>query len=278
MISVVLAAYNGEKFIKDQLFSILNQSYPVDEIIVMDDKSNDHTLTCVEEVIVANKTSAKISVFVNDNNLGYIRNFYEGIAKARGDYIFLSDQDDLWAVDKVKKMLEAMQTIKAEVLCSNFCLIDSEGNKLEREIIVPKFVKNAGSGVSKIAFLPLLFGNVAQGCTYCFTRKIQQIYINVACENVIHDYQIMLIGSALEKAFFINEPLIYYRLHGANQVGFSEKKNLRHIKLRAKFRKPKIAVLLKKIRNYIDVPHYVISMLILYLRLPVWKAVVKNII
>ena len=173
-------------------------------------------------------------------------------------------------------MIECMKLNDIDVLCSNFSLIDSTGAPYEENAILPSYLRNAGEGLSRIEFLPLLFGNIAQGCTYCLTKKIQQIYLEVDCRNVIHDYQIMLIGAALGKAFFLNETLIKYRLHGSNQVGFAQKKSLKHVKMHPCFKKPKVAEFLCSLKKVVVVPNYKLAMLILYLRLPVWRAVLNR--
>lgn len=273
MTSVVIATYNGERYIIEQIESILAQTVPIDEIVICDDMSTDKTVELLQEYIAKNACEKFIKLFVNKENMGYTRNFYNGISKSRGKVVFLADQDDIWEPNKVERMLATMHTYHAEVLCSNFSLIDACGKIYPGKVNIPDFVKNAPEGVSKIEFLPLLFGNVAQGCTYCFTEKVKNVYLSADYDEIIHDYQIMLIGSIMGGAYFLNEKLIRYRLHGKNNIGFSDKKTLKHIDFKLKLKKPKVAGFMDCVKNEIDIPHYITAQAVLYLKLPVWKAV-----
>lgn len=276
MTSVVIATYNGERYIIEQIESILAQTVPVDEVVICDDMSTDKTVELVQAYIAQNACEKLIKLSVNKENTGYIRNFYSGIRKTRGKVIFLADQDDIWEPNKVERMLAIMHEYHAEVLCSNFSLIDAGGKTYLAKVNVPRFVQNTPEGVSKIEFLPLLFGNVAQGCTYCFTEKVKNVYLSADYHEIIHDYQIMLIGSIMDSAYFLNEKLIRYRLHGKNNIGFTDKKTLKHIDFRLRLKKPKVAGFIDCVKNEIDIPHYMIAQAVLYLKLPVWKAVLNR--
>jgi glycosyltransferase involved in cell wall biosynthesis len=102
-ISVVVCTYNGEKFIKEQIFSILRQSVRIDEIIVCDDGSSDNTIAYVKEILNIYNIASKI--IINDQNLGISKNFENGIKHTSGSIIFLSDQDDIWMPNKIEKHL-----------------------------------------------------------------------------------------------------------------------------------------------------------------------------
>lgn len=276
MVSVVLTTYNGEKYIREQLKSILNQTCCVNEIIVCDDNSSDNTVKIINELTKEYENQCSISIHVNKRNIGYVKNFYQAIKMSSGDYMFLSDQDDIWMCDKVDRMLNIMKETQADVLCSNFKLIDSNGDPLQKEMLIPNFVKYAKTGITQINLVPLLFGNVAQGCSYCFTKKVKDIYIRANFDSIIHDYQIMLIGAALGKAFFINEKLFMYRIHENNSVGFSSEKNLKHIDFKVRIKKPKVVAYLSLIKKDIRIPNYYLCFIILYLKLPVIRAVFRR--
>ena len=122
LISVVLALYNGEKYIKEQLVSIINQTKPVQEIVICDDCSTDKSIDIVQE-LKEMTLGISFKIIQNKKNLGYIRNFHEGISASKGDFIFLADQDDIWMPDKVEVMLRFMKESNATLACSNFSLI-----------------------------------------------------------------------------------------------------------------------------------------------------------
>jgi len=104
-VSVVLGTYNGEAYLREQLDSVLAQTYPSLEIITIDDGSSDTTVAILKEYAARD---TRIKVVVNEQNLGFIRNFEKGCSLAAGRWISLCDQDDYWLPDKIKKMVEAI--------------------------------------------------------------------------------------------------------------------------------------------------------------------------
>ena len=111
MISVCLATYNGEKFITRQLDSLVNQLTESDQIIVVDDGSKDQTVDLIKE-----KYGDRVQIHVNDKNVGAIKNFEKAISLAKGDILFLCDQDDIWEDHKVKKVLLAFNDQRADLV------------------------------------------------------------------------------------------------------------------------------------------------------------------
>ncbi|KGH55587.1 hypothetical protein X466_05890 [Oenococcus oeni S25] len=104
-ISVVVAAYNGEEFIKDQLQSIVNQSVRPDEIVITDDGSSDQTLDILHDFSKKISDDIKVRIISNHSEHGFVKNFFNGIFNATGDIIFLSDQDDIWEKNKIEAYL-----------------------------------------------------------------------------------------------------------------------------------------------------------------------------
>lgn len=104
-VSVVMTTYNGEKYIREQLDSIIAQTYPIYELIIQDDGSTDRTVEiCREDA----KRYAFIHVYQNEHNLGCDKNFETAAMRATGDYVALSDQDDIWFKDKIAKQVAAI--------------------------------------------------------------------------------------------------------------------------------------------------------------------------
>lgn len=118
MISVCMATYNGEKYIKDQLLSILKQISSNDEIIISDDLSEDKTIEIIESL-----NDSRIKLFLNKER-GYTNNFQNAIQQASGDYIFLSDQDDIWIDNKLEVMVEKL--LKYDFVVSDAKIVDSQ--------------------------------------------------------------------------------------------------------------------------------------------------------
>jgi len=102
-VSVVICTYNGEKYLKEQLDSIFNQTYPIAEVIAQDDESSDKTLEILNDYA---QKHPEMKVFVNkDHALGLNSNFFNAFRKCTGDYIAISDQDDIWELDKIENQM-----------------------------------------------------------------------------------------------------------------------------------------------------------------------------
>ena len=124
-ISVVMAVYNGEKYIEEQLMSILSQSIMPDELIIQDDGSSDSTTDKIQSI--TEKSDVSVKLIKNKENLGFSKNFITAISAASGEYIFLSDQDDIWKKDRIKRALSVMEDNKNILaLSSAFDLIDED--------------------------------------------------------------------------------------------------------------------------------------------------------
>jgi glycosyltransferase involved in cell wall biosynthesis len=265
MISVAMTTYNGEKYIYEQITSILNQSFPVDEIVICDDGSCDHTTDIIRKF-----NDRRIHLICNVNNIGYLNNFYKAIGLTKGDYVFLCDQDDIWEIDKVRKILFVMKSTNCTAACSDFCLIDKYGVKIldaKTKYSMNPFLEKNHLQLENMSFNTFIFGNVCPGCTYCITSLVREKYLKIQNETVIHDLQIMMISALLGKVVFINDPLVLYRIHDDNAVGFSSIK--RQISLHKKIKKvPAMVQLIKDIDEEIHIPNKMLYLFLYYARIP----------
>lgn len=276
MISIAIATYNGEKYIKKQIESILAQSEKVDEIVICDDCSNDSTVQIIKEIMQNNNDTVKL--FENNENIGYSKNFRQAVEKCNGDYIFFSDQDDIWENNKVEKYIDIMNDADVNVICSDYKLIDEKDELLDKSLFAINNKVKTNKRISKVSTYKLLFGNVSPGCTYCFKKSIKDLFLREENEEVIHDYAIALLGSLNNGLVYLNEKTIKYRIHDQNSIGIKkadEKKQVVDINNRNK--KPYI---LKYLENYYDLMtkrKRLAVKIILYLRLPLIKIAFKNI-
>lgn len=202
-ISVCLSTYNGERFIKEQLDSILCQIDEYDEIIISDDNSTDNTLAVINEI-----QDTRIKIFRNLERRGVIGNFQNAIAKASHNIIFLCDQDDIWREDKVSVMLQQFEDPKITLVLSNALYIDQDGKSLNSVFFDKPVPEN-----SQIRhFIKPLF----LGCAIAFKRdsvpKVFPIPENVP----MHDWWIGALHMYYGRVKFINQNLIYYRRHDKN--------------------------------------------------------------
>jgi glycosyltransferase involved in cell wall biosynthesis len=196
-----MATYNGEKYILGQIKSILDQLSPDDEIIVSDDSSTDNTLT-----IIKSFNDSRIKVFNNINNSGPVGNFENALVNAKGQYMFLADQDDIWLSEKLNKHLVLHG--KYDLVISDAEVIDGDEN-----IIYPSFFKERGS---KPGLLNNLIKNSYLGCCMSFNRKIVNYALPFPSGIHMHDWWIGLVAERKGKVFFCNERLMRYVRHGNN--------------------------------------------------------------
>lgn len=200
-ISVCMATYNGAKFIKRQLLSILHQLNDNDEIIISDDNSSDNTLT-----IVRSLGDNRIKVSTNQGRPGPLGNFEYAIKQAEGDFILLADQDDEWLPDKVSTLRALLQNY--DVVLSD-CQVVNEKN----EVIYPSFFVHRNS---KPGFWHNLLKNSYIGCCMAFRREILTYVLPFPPKIHMHDWWIGLLVETKGRVYFHTQPLIYYIRHGSN--------------------------------------------------------------
>lgn len=241
-LSVALCTYNGSKYIEKQLDSILNQNnFKIDEIVICDDNSTDTTLEILDTY--QKKHPNVFSIHKNKVNLGSTKNFEKAISLCAGDFIFLSDQDDIWKEDKVKKTL-AIFDLKptAEGVFSNADMIDKDDNPIPALTIWDSVFFLEKELPKPIDFFDVISknGNVVTGATLCI-KNIVKNFILPFTNDVLHDEKIANILALRNSLFYSTENLISYRIHDKQQVGM---KNIN--KLITKNRLKRIALDLEK--------------------------------
>jgi glycosyltransferase involved in cell wall biosynthesis len=201
LISVCIPTYNGEKFLKQQLDSILNQSVPVDEIIISDDSSTDKTI----EIIKSYKDNC-IKLLENQNFKSPIFNLENALRNVTGDYIFLADQDDIWHSDKVKIVLGHLKN--HNLIITDCDLIDEDNNVLASSFFA---IANSGKG-----FFKNFIQNTYLGCCMAFDKKLLNYVLPFPKGIAMHDIWIGLNAEFVSSIYFCNIPLGSYRRHGNN--------------------------------------------------------------
>jgi glycosyltransferase involved in cell wall biosynthesis len=196
-----MATYNGEKYIKEQIDSILVQLGENDEIIVSDDGSTDNTIEIIESY-----QDSRIKIFRNSfKNL--ILNFEFTLNKAKGDFIFLSDQDDVWLLNKVEVNLGYL--IKNDIVVSNCKVVNQD-----LEVINKSFFQLNNS---KQGLISNLIKNSYLGCCLAFRKEILGKALPFPKNIPMHDIWLGFVSELFFKPKFIEEPLMLYRRHGANE-------------------------------------------------------------
>jgi glycosyltransferase involved in cell wall biosynthesis len=212
LVSIAMATYNGEHYVAQQLDSILNQTYKNLEIVIVDDHSNDGTYAILQEY--ANKYH-NIILVRNIANLGVSQSFSKCLSMTNGDFIALSDQDDVWFKDKI------------EVLVDNIgdnMLIHSDDVVVDNNLHVlyeSHFAMSKNPNWQQ--FNDYLVNVNVTGCTVLVSRKLLDIALPIPKEFVIHDWYLAIIAAYYNKIKLLNKPLLYYRQHNNNVSGVRKK-------------------------------------------------------
>lgn len=203
MISVCLTTYNGENYIKQQVESILSQLSPDDELIVSDDGSTDNTLD-----IIRSMHASQIKIVINKGQHGYTPNFENALMQSKGDYIFLSDQDDVWNKDKVSICMDYFRFY--DFIISDATIIDKNNQHIASSYFTQRHSKKG------------LFNNLIRfsylGCCMAFKRKVLERALPFPKNHKMatHDNWLAIVGMSYYKTKVIDDKLILYRRHGDN--------------------------------------------------------------
>lgn len=224
-ISVALCTYNGEKYIREQLVSILSQTYPVDEIVIADDGSSDHTVEICAKVL--GNSGISYQILINEINLGYRKNFEKAIRHTSGDIVFLSDQDDVWIDNKVACMVRVLEQ-RTDILLTFSDAYLTDKNLDKKGTLWEAALYNQCKPNYDDFWTLLLKGYFVTGATICMRRELFE-YAAPFSEIWQHDGWLAIIAVIYGNIMEVSEKLILYRQHGENQIGASENRSLKEI-------------------------------------------------
>lgn len=215
---IIMATYNGEKFLREQIESILKNTYQDFELHICDDGSTDRTEKIAREYQASYE--GKVFFHKNEKNLRVIKNFLVNVKKFDAKYYMFCDQDDVWLPYKIEHTLEFMKKIEngecdiPTVVFGDAKMVDGELKEYH-----PSFQKLNNLDTSKLNLCQLAMENKLIGCTVMFNRALWQRLSDFPEDIKMHDWWVALIGAAFGKVAFLDEPLLLYRQHGGNQVG-----------------------------------------------------------
>ncbi len=199
MVSVCLASYNGEKFIKEQILSILHQLNFDDELIISDDSSTDHTVEIIKSI-----DDSRVKLLAINQFKDPIKNFQNALKNAKGEVVFLSDQDDVWLTDKYSDTLQLLKSY--DLVVSDSIIVDEQLNTLH-----PSFFKyfKSGKGILK---------NMLKSSYYGSCMAFNRMLLDTALpfpdtKEIGHDLWIGLVAEMTGEVLFYQKPLILYRRH-----------------------------------------------------------------
>ena len=201
LVSVVMCTYNGERFLKEQMDSILSQTYQNIEIIISDDASTDNT----KDVLGEYSKLANVRVFFQPGNVGYTKNFEFALSKATGEYIALSDQDDVWLPTKIEELLYHFPE-NAMLIYSNSQHTDEHGNFLKTtNADIKRFY--TGSDARSFAYINIIYGHSAM-----VKKELLQYALPIP-EGATHDSWLAYIATTISRIVYHDKVLTYYRRH-----------------------------------------------------------------
>jgi glycosyltransferase, family 2 len=213
---ILLASYNGEKYIGDQLDSIINQTYKNWELIIRDDGSKDETMIILNKY---EKKDERIKILRDDKgNLGFLKNFEELLFNAKEEFVLFSDQDDFWLKNKLEKFVEKIKVLDEKVLSKPLLIHCNSlvcNNKLEiikEEFIDSKIAKKTNSNI-------YFFEYIVQGSTSMVNKKMIKESLPFLKSVTLHDRYFHLLSQFFGTRVFIDESLVKYRQHERNEIG-----------------------------------------------------------
>lgn len=215
-IEILMATYNGEKYISEQIDSIINQTYKNWRLLIRDDGSKDKTLEILKKY---KKKDERINILRDTKgNLGFVKNFEELLKNSSEEFIMFSDQDDYWLENKIEIYINELSKFSEEerkkplLLHSNSFVCDENLNIKKREFVNSKV---AGQYEENSYF----FAYIVQGSTALINKELIDIGLPFLKNVVLHDRYFHLLAEFLGKRIFINKSLIKYRQHGGNEIG-----------------------------------------------------------
>lgn len=220
MVSILLATYNGGKYLAELIESLLAQTVSDFKLYIQDDKSTDNTVLISSEY--AEKYPDKIFFKQNKENTGGAKfNFMHTMVSHKDDYVLLCDQDDIWLPDKIEKSLEKIKKMEVEYSADTPLLVFSNLTVVNDrlEVISASYEKTARKDFTKNSLNVIISMNNAAGCTIMYNRALAELIGAVPDSFVMHDWWVTLIASSLGRVGAIHEPTVLYRQHKSNESG-----------------------------------------------------------
>lgn len=206
MISIIMAAYNAEKTIEQAISSVLNQTYPNFELLVVNDCSTDKTAALIEAIA---KKDSRIRVISNEKNSGVSYTRKHGLEEAKGEWIAILDSDDAWAPEKLKKQIELQEKTNADLLFTGSAFMDADGKPIDWYLAAP----------AEVTYRQLLKQNVLSNSSALVRKELYTKHYAVG-DGMHEDFAIWLsILKDGRKAYGVDEPLLIYRIAKSSKSG-----------------------------------------------------------
>ena len=238
MIDILMASYNNEKYISDQIDSILKQTYKDWRLLIQDDCSTDGTYSILKKYQALHP--GKILITRNLQNSGGAKNnFFSVLPLATDSYVMLSDGDDYWKPDKIQLTLEKMKSAETKYGDETPILIHTDLEVVDEELklIAKSMFKRQKLDPNRDKLNQLLVQNVVTGCTCMMNRNLMSILLGVLAEKsdvamvtaLMHDWWIAITAAAFGRIEYLKESTVLYRQHRANSVGAKDAQSINYI-------------------------------------------------
>lgn len=220
-VAIIMATYNGEKYVGEQIDSILSSTYQDFELFIYDDGSKDNTMSILRDY--EGRYPDKIHAYQNEKNLGVTANFLNALSRTTTDYVMFCDQDDVWKNHKIAITLKRIRHMEAQLgkglplaVFTDAMVVDSELNLLKHS-----FFSSGHLNPNKTDLPHLLMENKLIGCTMMVNAALRKILQSNQLPRTAryHDWWLGLIAASLGKVGFINDRTLLYRQHSGNVVG-----------------------------------------------------------
>jgi len=220
-VSIVMATYNGEKYLREQIESILSSTYKDFELHITDDGSQDKTMEILEQY--RRKYPDKIHIKRNEANMGAARNFLNAVMGMTSEYIMLCDHDDVWRMDKIARAIKRVKQMEVQFGKDTPIAVFTDAYVTDENlnIIHDSFFRSCRLN-PRLTDLPhLLMENKLIGCTVMINQAVLRILQSgpLPARVKFHDHWLGLIAASAGRIGFIKEPTMLYRQHGSNVVG-----------------------------------------------------------
>lgn len=206
-ISIVLATYNGEKYLREQLDSLYNQTLKAEEVIAIDDYSSDHTMDILREYHL----KYGLTYVRNEVNLGVNANFEKGLKLCQGDYICFCDQDDVWFPEKNETLYAKMQEIEDD----GPCIVSSRNTFVDENLNIHH---NTELKQDTFDYRDTILYHLSQGASMMMNRKCLDFIFPFPSKEskICYDYYVGYIVAMIGRKYDLKQSLMYYRVHGDN--------------------------------------------------------------
>lgn len=206
-----MTTYNGEKYLKEQIESILCQSYSNFELVVCDDCSADNTRLILEEYA---KKDKRIKIHFNDSNLGFIKNFEQTLRFCSGDFIALADQDDVWTINHLEVLLSCIG--EHDIACSNSIIVNKDLEPLNMDMKTSCHFTNVPKDNADLFFYFLFGNNFVQGAASLIRRDFLLKCLPIPEFVIFHDHWFGINASLGNGIVYLEDSTLFYRQHGNN--------------------------------------------------------------